>query len=66
MNGNGRVSRLVWAWGVFRYGLPVQCRISPRPGHPYGHLMSEAMRGRFGPLALHILSAIGNQPLSRQ
>ncbi len=58
LNGNGRVSRLIWTWGVLRFGLPVQCRIAARPGPPYEQLMDSAMRGDLVPLAMHILTTM--------
>ena len=54
INGNGRISRLLWAWGLMRFGIPVQCRVSPRPGPPYPDLMAEAMKGNDIPLAFSI------------
>ena len=64
INGNGRTSRLLWAWALRRAGLPMQCRISFRPTWPYSDLMLAAMRGDFGPLALHILHHIATAPTS--
>jgi hypothetical protein len=55
VNGNGRISRLLWAWGLLRFGSPHQCRIHPRPDQPYAAIMGESMRGNDGPLALLIL-----------
>lgn len=55
LNGNGRTSRLLWTWGLLRYGLPPQCRVGHRPPPPYDTIMREAMRGNPAPLALEIL-----------
>lgn len=55
INGNGRLSRILWAWGLVRFGVPPQCRISPRPGQPYSAIMSASMAGDDMPLALCIL-----------
>ena len=55
INGNGRVSRLVWRWGVLRYEVPPQVGIIPRPDPPYSSLMDSAMRGDFNPLAGFII-----------
>lgn len=55
INGNGRVSRVMWAWGLVRFGAPIQCRITPRPSPPYKDLMAAAMRGDDFPLARAIL-----------
>lgn len=62
INGNGRVSRLLWAWGLLRLGVPIQCRIAPRPELPYGPIMSEAMTGNYGLLALYILQHLAAYP----
>ena len=62
INGNGRVSRLIWAWGLLRFGVPIQCRIHPRPLSPYSDVMREAMLGNDGPLAFHILQRLGTHP----
>jgi fido (protein-threonine AMPylation protein) len=59
LNGNGRMSRLLWTWGLLRLGLPVQCRITERPSPPYAGLMNAAMTRNLAPLALHILQAMG-------
>lgn len=58
INGNGRISRFVWSWGLLRVGLPIQCRIIDRPGPPYGDLMKAAMERDFAPLTLYILRAM--------
>ncbi len=55
INGNGRVSRLMWAWGLLRFNVPAQCRIHPRPDSPYSVLMAASMSGDDGPLAVAIL-----------
>ena len=55
LNGNGRVSRLLWAWGLLRFGVPIQCRLTPRPDMPYADIMRRAMQGDNRPLALQIL-----------
>ncbi|MDA1050309.1 MAG: FAD-dependent oxidoreductase [Planctomycetota bacterium] len=55
LNGNGRASRILWAWGLVRFGVPIQGRIHLRPDPPYNDVMREAMRGNYGPLALQIL-----------
>jgi hypothetical protein len=65
LNGNGRISRLLWAWGLLRFGVPIQCRIHPRPQPPYGDVMGAAMHGDFGPLALLILRHFAEHEPSR-
>jgi fido (protein-threonine AMPylation protein) len=62
INGNGRTSRLLWAWGLLRFGVPIQCRIHPRPKPPYPEVMRQAMVGNYGPLALHILRHLAHLP----
>ncbi len=65
VNGNGRTSRLIWTWGILRYGLPAQCRIRLRPDPPYESLMKAAMKGDHAPLTLHILELIAGTPPAR-
>lgn len=56
VNGNGRTSRFLWRWCLFRFGVSSQCRIYPRPSQPYGDMMGHAMRGNYRPLVLHVLA----------
>ncbi len=57
VNGNGRVSRLLWAWGLIRFGVPPQLRVRRHPEHPkYNSVMAKAMQGDFSPLALFIIT----------
>jgi fido (protein-threonine AMPylation protein) len=62
LNGNGRISRLLWGRGLLRFNVPAQCRISPRPADPYESLMGQAMRGNDGPLYLHVPQALASVP----
>lgn len=55
LNGNGRTSRLLWRWVLWRFGVPPQFTVFPRPSPPYGPLMAEAMRGNNLPLQYHVL-----------
>lgn len=55
INGNGRMSRLIWNWFLSRFHVPNQVRISPRPEEPYGEIMGAAMRGDFRPLQRIVL-----------
>lgn len=55
INGNGRLSRILWTWGLVRFGVPPQCRIHPRPLRPYGEVMAKSMAGDDTLLALIIL-----------
>ena len=59
LNGNGRVSRLIWRWILFRFGVSPQCTIFPRPSAPYSGLMAAAMRGNHLPLALAVIDHLG-------
>lgn len=65
VNGNGRTSRILWAWGLARFGVQMQCRIHPNPGVNYIGVMRQAMLGDYGPLALSILRHLTNHPPSR-
>lgn len=62
VNGNGRTSRLIWAWTLLRFNLPVQCRIGLRPEPPYESLMASAMSGDDAPLANFVLQNMANTP----
>ena len=63
LNGNGRISRLLWAWGLWRFGVPAQVRVRRHPENPtYNSIMAKAMRGDFNPLALFILSHLSQFP----
>jgi len=45
VNGNGRMSRLLWAVLLVRLGLPMQLLTLTRPPEPYGEAMGKAMCG---------------------
>jgi fido (protein-threonine AMPylation protein) len=62
INGNGRISRLLWMWALFRFGVPAQFVIFPRPAPPYAHLMAEAMKGNYLPLQFHVLKHLAGNP----
>jgi fido (protein-threonine AMPylation protein) len=64
LNGNGRTSRLLWMWALWRFNIRPQFRIHPRPGTPYSQIMAAAMRGDDGPLALNILGFLAANPPS--
>lgn len=53
INGNGRMSRLLWAWCCSRMSVKQQVRIYPRPdrGIDYERCMAECMQGRYARLA---------------
>ncbi|MBW3599538.1 MAG: Fic family protein [Planctomycetes bacterium] len=64
INGNGRLSRLIWCWGLLRFGVAAQCRVHPRSGSPYSDIMEASMKGDDGPLAACILSHLAHHPPS--
>ena len=65
VNGNGRVSRLLWRWGLLRHNVPVQCQSFPRPAEPwYPQVMSDAMRGSNDRLALQVIKHLSKFPPS--
>ena len=55
LNGNGRVSRLLWRWCLLRFGVPPQVCTHPRPDPPYSSIMDSAMRGDYRPAVLYVL-----------
>lgn len=55
VNGNGRISRLIWWWTLLRFGVKPQVGICPRPPAPYSDIMDACMRGNNAPLALAVL-----------
>jgi hypothetical protein len=62
LNGNGRMSRLLWRVLLYRMGLPDGVSVIRRPGPPYDAVMGEAMNGNFGPAVLMVLNAIAGAP----
>jgi fido (protein-threonine AMPylation protein) len=62
INGNGRVSRLLWRWFLNRFSVPAQIRIEPRPAGQYEAIMAASMQGDDGPLALEILRHLLQHP----
>lgn len=62
INGNGRVSRLIWRWGVLRYNVPSQVDVIPRPAPPYSSIMDAAMRGNYSPLVDFIIDHLVQEP----
>jgi fido (protein-threonine AMPylation protein) len=65
VNGNGRTSRLLWAWGLLRFGVPPQIRVRQHPEQPnYNSIMADAMRGDFNHLSLFILEHLMGKPPS--
>jgi len=62
INGNGRVSRLLWRWTLMRFGVPPQCCTHPRPNPPYSQVMAAAMHGDYRPLAMYVLQHLAQHP----
>ncbi|HEX6983962.1 MAG TPA: Fic family protein [Planctomycetaceae bacterium] len=62
INGNGRLSRILWRWTLVRFGCNPQLRVHPRPDPPYPAVMAAAMRGDYGPLSVHILKFLAQNP----
>lgn len=63
INGNGRVSRLLWRWMLYRFGVSPQHTVFPRPGPPYSQLMAAAMEGNYLPLAAAVIEHLArNRP----
>ena len=57
-NGNGRMSRMLWAALLERYGVSYQASIVKRPGPPYAAVMATAMTGDFAPLMAVVLRGL--------
>lgn len=62
INGNGRISRVLWTVLLARLGLPRQLSVLRRPGAPYGDVMQAAMRGDYGPAVAVVLQALRAGP----
>lgn len=59
VNGNGRLSRLIWYWCCRRMMVSPMVQIHPRPPGPqYSSLMASCMAGDDNPLAIAILRAL--------
>jgi Fic/DOC family protein len=63
LNGNGRMSRILWTVLLARLGLRPQISIVRRPGPPYGEVMQAAMRGNYGPAVAVVLSGLSRAPM---
>jgi fido (protein-threonine AMPylation protein) len=56
LNGNGRISRIVWNSLMQKYELKKRIRIFPRPdGSEYSECMAASMRGDFSLLIYYII-----------
>ncbi|MGH7285112.1 MAG: Fic family protein [Polyangiaceae bacterium] len=63
INGNGRLSRLLWSVLLARLGLPAKLSVIRRPGPPYDEVMAFAMRGDYGPAVELVLRALSEGPM---
>lgn len=64
LNGNGRTSRVLWAWCFQRFGLNPMIGYEVRPGQPYSIIMEAAMNGHWLPLAQWIILHLTSCKLS--
>jgi fido (protein-threonine AMPylation protein) len=61
INGNGRVSRLLWYWLCRRAKVSPMVQIHPRPPAPlYSFCMGKCMNGDDAPLALALLQSLAS------
>ena len=59
VNGNGRTSRLLLAWGMMYFGFKLPFTVHTRPkGTSYASVMQQAMNGNAAPLQLLLLNNI--------
>ena len=62
VNGNGRVSRLLWRWSLHQFGVPPQIPVHPRPHPPYPQIMAAAMHDDLRPFVQHVLQHLASHP----
>ncbi len=58
LNGNGRMSRIIWYWCCRKMRVSRQCRQHPRPEGNYAQIMAECMHGENTMLAAYILQVL--------
>lgn len=59
VNGNGRTSKLLLAWGMMYFGFRPPFTVHIRPeGRSYAWVMQQAMNGNPAPLQLFLLNSI--------
>lgn len=64
LNGNGRMSRLLWRVLLFRMGFRKPgFSVMRRPGGSYPEAMRLAMRGQYGPAVAMVLRGLARGPL---
>lgn len=64
LNGNGRISRIIWAFALRRAGVNPQVRIRLRPRGPaYGAAMAAAMKGDFREAQAMVLRHLARSPI---
>lgn len=61
INGNGRVSRLLWRALLAKAGLPARWGVATRPAGPYSEAMKAAMLGKKSKCIALVLAGIANQ-----
>jgi len=64
LNGNGRISRLLWMVVLRQFGFEWENTVLKHPDPPYDDVMASCMTGDFDPLFDHVLLAIAQQPTS--
>lgn len=64
VNGNGRISRVLWTWGLAVFSHPAQVPVSPRPRPPdqYENAMAAAMSGDDTVLGEYIFDRLAAPP----
>ena len=65
LNGNGRCSRLLWAWHLARFGISPMYRISHQPAGDYKTVMTACMHGQLGYLTVIIAQHLAQKEPSR-
>lgn len=58
MNGNGRLSRLLWRALLARANMPASWAVATRPAGPYEEAMHAAMNGKFGKVVALVLNSM--------
>ncbi|MCA9608716.1 MAG: Fic family protein [Myxococcales bacterium] len=63
VNGNGRLSRILWRALLKRYDLPPQMPVLEHPPGPvYDALMAAAMQGNYAPVVRHVYQTLRGAP----
>ncbi len=60
LNGNGRMSRVLWSVLLHRLGYPFRLSVLAHPAvTDYDNAMAEAMKGNYAPVVALVLDALG-------